>query len=506
MLYSLASALKGRTVSAYKGRGGRGKMRRFICAFASVLALAGVFVSAGFAADPSPPFSQCPAVGADSSCALLIRIAPTGQAGVYGDPSQAPFDGVEDTLIGVQNDSSSSIASIPVSSSTGKDLFGFDGDGVCTFITCTWAAPTSYEGPGVSFTNISADLTSGTVVFSPAIPPGGQTYFSLEEALATVPPFDINPGPPASAKSYVALGDSYSAGEGLHPYRAGSDTSSDECHRSNDAYGPLLDSDRNLGALTFVACSGAVTAWLASPNPKNNEPAQFNSLNSATTTVTLTIGGNDAGFAQVLTSCVFGRLSIFKVFGHAGCSNDKSLNNTVKARLNALDGLVNTASPDGTDLKSLSAVLLAAHQKAPNAKIYLAGYPQLFGYFTHECGVGDLNPQGGVLIPDGFQQAGAAKITGYDAAWINGLAVQLNGVIKRAVTRAVAQGVPATFVDVDSFFHGHRLCDTGKSWISPLLGIQDDNSGKIVGRGSFHPTKEGQKAYEAAFIAAGIGS
>ncbi|HEV7566490.1 MAG TPA: hypothetical protein VGO31_11070 [Microbacteriaceae bacterium] len=171
-------------------------MWRTASLLAGTLAIAGVFASAGVAADPSAPFNQCPAVGADSSCALLIRITPSGQAGVYGDPSQGPFDGIEDTLVGVQNDSTSSIASIPISSSTGKGLFGFEGDGLCTFISCTWAAATGYEGPGVSFTNISTDLTSGTVVFSPAVPPGGRAYFSLEEALATVPPFDINPGPP----------------------------------------------------------------------------------------------------------------------------------------------------------------------------------------------------------------------------------------------------------------------------------------------------------------------
>ena len=39
-------------------------------------------------------------------------------------------------------------------------------------------------------------MTSGTVDFSPAIPPGGHTYFSLEEALATQPPYDLAPGPP----------------------------------------------------------------------------------------------------------------------------------------------------------------------------------------------------------------------------------------------------------------------------------------------------------------------
>lgn len=155
------------------------------------------------AAAPTPPFSQCPAVGRDTSCALLIYVDSSGQVGVAGDPSQGPFDGVEDTLIGVQNNSSTPISSIPLSATSGKPLFGFDGDGLCNQLAfgngepvgCPFG-PTGYEGPGVAFANISPDTTSGTVTFSPAIAPGGSAYFSLEEALATQPPFDISPGPP----------------------------------------------------------------------------------------------------------------------------------------------------------------------------------------------------------------------------------------------------------------------------------------------------------------------
>src|SRR5260221_470485 len=137
---------------------GRVRVKRFITAVCALCAAVAVTAPAGSAADPSAPFTQCPAIGVDTSCALLIRITPTGQVGVYGDPSQGPFDGIEDTLIGVQNDSSTSIASIPVSSQSGKTLFAFDGDGLCYFMwftltPCTWPAPTGYEGPGVSFTN-----------------------------------------------------------------------------------------------------------------------------------------------------------------------------------------------------------------------------------------------------------------------------------------------------------------------------------------------------------------
>jgi hypothetical protein len=74
------------------------------------------------------------------------------------------------------------IASLKLTS--GTDIFGFDGDGLCTYITCTWPHPTGYEGPGVSFNILSA--TSGTVNFNPPIPAnGGTAYFSLEESLTS---------------------------------------------------------------------------------------------------------------------------------------------------------------------------------------------------------------------------------------------------------------------------------------------------------------------------------
>ncbi len=134
-----------------------------------------------------PPFTQCPAVGQDTSCAILLVIDADGSLRVRTDSSQGPFDGIEDTLIGVQNNSNTTVFSIPLSSTI--DLFGFDGDGLCSASPhpsgCPFG-PTGYEGPGVSFTNISADRTSGVVNFAGGIPPGGSAYFSLEERIETV--------------------------------------------------------------------------------------------------------------------------------------------------------------------------------------------------------------------------------------------------------------------------------------------------------------------------------
>jgi hypothetical protein len=172
---------------------------------------------------PPPKFPQCPPVRLDSGCALLINVA-SGGATILQDSTQGPYEDDEDALIGVQNNSSGPISSIPLSvpgtSLHRVDLFGFDQDGLCDpggppvpsgcisppgtspcgpeLQSCSFPRPAGepagyvepgalpgntqngYEGPTGWFSNVSADSTSGVVNFSPAIPPGGSTYFSLE--------------------------------------------------------------------------------------------------------------------------------------------------------------------------------------------------------------------------------------------------------------------------------------------------------------------------------------
>ena len=173
--------------------------RRFLV-IVGLMALTLLAVTGGAsAATPVPPFSQCPPVGIDTSCAVLIVYNPDGSRVTLVDPTQPPFDGIEDTLVGVQNNSSSSISSTPL---TGPFIFAFDGDGLCTQSIrpagCPYG-PTRYEGRG-STTAIAStapgggdsfsftDVNTGSVNFSPAIPPGGSAYFSLEGPASSVAP------------------------------------------------------------------------------------------------------------------------------------------------------------------------------------------------------------------------------------------------------------------------------------------------------------------------------
>ncbi len=129
----------------------------------------------------APANAQCPAFGADTTCGIVITVTNTGAT--VTATGQGPFDGIEDTLVGVVNKSRIPVKSLVLHSTL--NIFAFDGDGIDTF-----GAPgnaqdqTGYGGPNSFFTNISADGTSGTVNFIvPLAANGGTTYFSLEEAI-----------------------------------------------------------------------------------------------------------------------------------------------------------------------------------------------------------------------------------------------------------------------------------------------------------------------------------
>lgn len=79
----------------------------------------------------SPPFTECPPVGLDTSCQFLVVIGNGSHVSILQDPSQGHYDvGGDDSLVGIVNNSSSPVASVTLTSD--GPIFGFDGDGICT--------------------------------------------------------------------------------------------------------------------------------------------------------------------------------------------------------------------------------------------------------------------------------------------------------------------------------------------------------------------------------------
>jgi hypothetical protein len=127
----------------------------------------------------------CPPVGIDTDCGTILTINDRSPIAITFT-GQGPYDDVEDTLIGVINNSRSPIQTLGLSSAA--DICGFDGDGISSArfgIPGNSHDPTGYGGPNAFFTNINATKTACTVNFITPIPPGGTAFFSLEESIST---------------------------------------------------------------------------------------------------------------------------------------------------------------------------------------------------------------------------------------------------------------------------------------------------------------------------------
>ena len=236
------------------------------------------------------------------------------------------------------------------------------------------------------------------------------------------------PAHAASSVHYVALGDSYASGVG-----AGSESGS--CSQSPNAYPALWAAANSPASFTFAACSGAKTSDVIS--------TQLSALSSATTLVSVTIGGNDVGFTSIMETCVLESTS------------------SCESAVSAAEQYAQTILPG-----NLNTMLSDIRSHAPSAKIIVVDYPDFY----------DLS----VPICIGLSSADHKALD----AGIN----DLDGVIQSAAT---ANG--DTFADVRAQFSGHELCD-GAGWLNSVtLPITD----------SYHPTATGQKdGYLPVFSAA----
>jgi lysophospholipase L1-like esterase len=238
---------------------------------------------------------------------------------------------------------------------------------------------------------------------------------------------------PASAQSrvnYVALGDSYSSGVGAGSYSS----SSGSCDRSANAYSALWDAANQPAFYISVACSGATTGTVIS--------SQLSALSSATTLVSITIGGNDVGFSSVMETCV--------LLPTSSC---------VQAVATA-EGEIGSQLPG-----ELNSVLADIKADAPDARVVVLDYPELY----------DLS-----------KSSGCIGLSTTDRTDLNQAADQLDSQIQAAAGR-----YGDVFADVRSAFAGHEICDSS-SWLHSVnfLDISE----------SYHPTASGQSGgYEPVF-------
>lgn len=229
----------------------------------------------------------------------------------------------------------------------------------------------------------------------------------------------------ASAANYVALGDSYAAGPIIPNQIAPLG-----CLKSDHNYAHLAAPTIGL-PLKDATCSGATTADMTESQETSLGPVppQFDSLDAETTRVSLTIGGNDIGFAEIIESCV--TVNPFST----PCKDkyDSGGHDQIAERIAA-------TAP------KVAAVLQGIHSRSPNAKVFVVNYADILP----ETGFGCW-PQ----MPLGFG----------DVPYLRAKEKELNAML---ATQAAANG--ASVVDWYSASIGHDACKSSSvRWVEPLV-------------------------------------
>jgi len=155
--------------------------------------------------------------------------------------------------------------------------------------------------------------------------------------LGAAPAFAAAPAPVAK---YVALGDSYAAGQG-----AGAPL--DSCLRTTLGYASQLGAVPRFNLLRLPACSGATIDQVSAQ--------QLSQVNQGTTLVTITAGANDLNIGGV----------------YAACAPDETSVACLQA-IAAATGAIPTIN------RKMAALVGAVHVRSPRATIVVTGYPEPF--------------------------------------------------------------------------------------------------------------------------------
>lgn len=269
--------------------------------------------------------------------------------------------------------------------------------------------------------------------------------------------FELNPGdcgfggqPPTPDEiDYVALGDSYSSGEGTFNYDV--HKQAQKCHRGPLAWPRLVEQYvEEIPRIEHKACTGAKTGDTLQEYKANPAQIVSSSPDSEVELVTITIGGNDVGFGGILRDCYL----------PGGTCADDPDSAGFNAKLRTLKAY-------------LTVTLYPAIESAyPDARIVHVGYPRLTpkpGVTPYRCG----------WLGADEQTAGVK------------LAQKLNDAIEAAAdTRSRIE-----FLDVTDVLDGHELC-TIDSWMIDISTFGGTERG--------HPNASGQFAL-AGVIASDLG-
>lgn len=302
----------------------------------------------------------------------------------------------------------------------------------------------------------------------------------------------------------VSLGDSYSSGEGIEPFYGQGKTLAEKAkdedwlaHRSTKSWPSLIEIPNITGKMAdykdqnsseciwyFKASSGAETKHFKTSQRKTvwknklyNDQKHyeyldpqldiFNHIDGTADYVTLTIGGNDVGFAEIITMCA--TKSTYLHFGKSKLPLQKKMDD-LWAEFNATKRDIKQAYKD------------IGEAAGSQAAIIVAGYPKLL----------DKTGKGAVISKE------EAKI-------VNENVSKFNDEIEKIITECKNEGMNIHFVDVEDKFDGHEAY-SNDAWINKIIlnhpgdeNLVDvqfrDVTETIASSYSVHPNEVGAQAY-----------
>lgn len=277
----------------------------------------------------------------------------------------------------------------------------------------------------------------------------------LLAALALLGSFTASAAPAGAAEParYVALGDSYVAGP-LIPVQTGLPPG---CLRSTRNYPSVVADAIGAGTLVDASCSGATTADLTAPQEVlgGQNPPQLEALTAGTDLVTMSMGGNDIGFAEIIQECT--TRSPLDPHG-AACEAYYTRTGT-----DELAERIAATAP------KIAAGLAGIAERSPQARVLLVGYPAI---------VPDSGPGCFPVVP----------FSAGDVAYLRKIGKALN-----AMVAAEADAADVEFVDTYTPSIGRDVCaPPGVRWVEGLVPVEP--------AAPVHPNARGMAGMAAAVV------
>ncbi|GEM_PF-2394344 len=425
-------------------------------------------------------------VGIVDLATLRLRYIATDKPSGYGD--------IKDALRFAISDDGTHVAVVGTTQKIGKMYFVDQDCGQDTYTpteslkTCGYLdfseklrSEGDLEGT-VPFYTFFEDRLDRLVIWSHNESEGGRIYETT-----------VRPDMTKKRLTYLAMGDSYSSGEGdierkadgSSYYMAGTEGVR-QCHVSTRSYPFLLRDtwgiDRD--AMKSVACSGAqvlpdyygrlegylgqgerLEGWSSVISAQNEAldefiPGRVPQLEFVKRyqpkILTLTGGGNDIGFSRILEACA----TYYFDYAVAPVLSECSYATKNSATQNIL-----IASID-TQYLFTKRLIERIKDESPGSKVVLVGYPSFINDGLSTC------------TPDvGFLRMSERKM-------VNDMTMRLNQALQRA-----AYDTGASFVDIEQSLVGGRLCE-GSEY---MTGVWDWLRQRAIDEERFHPNAEGHK-------------